>query len=287
MNSIALDPNFERNKNAKAFIITISICLLLFLFFLLNQWSLPTIPPPLADEGIEVNLGNSETGLGTVAPQAIGEPSQNENNSTPQTSSQPIAPTDQLDDKGDEVINPITPKVETPKPITKPVVAVVKAPVKPVVNPTPKPPSPKALFSGGTKKNQGGNNSNVDNGFKNQGIAGGSGDQGHPNGNPNSDSYKGNNSSGNGISIKSGLNGRKVAVRPTFQDDFSENAKVYVDVTVDASGKVLSASINPRGTTTTNANIRKIATTKALQIKFTPGTEEQSGTLFFDFKVTN
>ncbi len=287
MNSIALDTNFERNKNLKAFAITIAICLFLFLFFLLTQWSLPTIPPPLADEGIEVNLGTSETGLGSVAPQAIGEPSINENNSTPQTSSQPIAPTDKLDDKGDEAINPITPKVETPKPIVKPVTPVVKAPVKPVVNPTPKPISPKALFSGGTKKNSGGNNSSIDNGFKNQGVAGGSGDQGNPNGNPNSDSYKGNNSSGNGISIKSGLNGRKVAVRPTFQDDFTENAKVYVDVTVDANGKVLSAVVNPRGTTTVNQSIRKIATTKALQIKFTAGTEEQSGTISFDFKVTN
>jgi outer membrane biosynthesis protein TonB len=284
MNSIALEPNFERNKNLKALGITVLICLLLFLLFLLTQWKLPTIPPPIVDAGIEVNLGSSETGLGDVAPQAIGEPSQNQNNSTPQAT-QPTTPTQTMDDKGDEEIN-ATPKPVITKPIIKPSVPVVKAPVKPVVNPTPKPPTPKATFPGGTKNN-GGNNSSVDNGFKNQGAAGGKGDQGNPNGNPNSDSYKGNNSSGNGINIKSGLTGRKIATRPSFTDEFTENAKVYVDVTVDVNGKVLTASVNPRGTTTTNANIRKIATTKAFQIKFTAGTEEQSGTIFFDFKVAN
>ena len=42
---------------------------------------------------------------------------------------------------------------------------------------------------------------------------------------------------------------------PSFEDDFNENAKVAVDITVDAGGNVTSASVNPRGTTTTNANV--------------------------------
>lgn len=284
MNNINLERTFERNKNMKALGITLMICAALFLFFILTSWSLPTIPPPLADEGIEVNLGNSETGLGDVAPQAIGEPSQAQNTATlPQTTSTPTE--NNIDDKGDEAIAS-TPKPMTPTPIVKPTVPVVKAPVKPIVNPTPKAPTPKAVL-GPTKSTTGGNKSDIDNGFKNQGMSNGKGDQGSPNGNPNSDSYKGNASSGNGFNIKSGLTGRKVAIRPTFQDDFTEDAKVAVDITVDANGKVLSASVNPRGTTTVNAKIRKIATTKALQIKFTAGAEEQSGTIVFDFKVTN
>ena len=57
---------------------------------------------------------------------------------------------------------------------------------------------------------------------------------------------------------------------PSFEDDFNENAKVAVDITVDASGRVTSATVNLSGTTTTNANIRSIATRKARQLKLNP-----------------
>jgi len=282
MNTIALDSNFERNKNIKAFTYTVLICLLLFFFFFLTKWTLPSIPPPTANEGIEVNLGNSETGSGDIAPEAIGEPSQEQNN-TPQPSTAIAAPTEEkVDENGELPVLP-TPKSVTPKTNTP----VIKAPIKPVVNPTTKTPTPKAVFTGGIKTNTGGNNSDTYNGVKNQGIAGGKGDQGNPNGNPNSDSYNGNNTSGNGIKIKSGLDGRQIAKTPSFQDEFNENAKVAVDVLVDASGKVLAANVNPRGTTTTNSTIKQIAKNKAMLIKFSAGNEEQKGTISFDFKVTN
>jgi hypothetical protein len=284
MNTIAIDINFERNKNTKALGITIFICALLFLVFTFIKWSAPTIPPPTVNEGIEVNLGNSETGLGDVAPQAIGEPAQ-EQNSTPLQSTTTATPIEEnIEKNGDLPITPDT-KPTIVKPIAKPIIPIVKNSTKPTLNPTPTPPTPKAVFAGGTKKNTGGNNSDTYNGVKNQGVAGGKGDQGNPNGNPNSDSYHGNNTSGNGINIKSGLTGRHIATRPNFEDDFNENAKVNVDVIVDATGKVTSAMVNPRGTTTTNSNIKKIATLKAMQIKFSSGSNEQTGTLSFDFKV--
>ena len=290
MNSTIIDIRFEREKNLKALGITFSICAVLFFLFLYTQWSQPQIAPPLADEGIEVNIGNSETGIGDIAPQSIGE-NMAESNSTPSPEelAQPIAE-NTIDDKGDvpiattpitkPIIKTVTPPKEIIKPTTNPV-------VKPEVKPTPKPPTPKAVFSGSTTQNNSGNNSDSYNGIKNQGIAGGNGDQGNPNGNPNSDSYNGNSSSGSGINIKSGLTGRRIAIKPKFEDEFNENAKVAVDVKVDASGKVLSATVNPRGTTTTNANIRQIAKNKAMQVKFTTGAEEQSGTIVFDFRVTN
>ena len=283
MNSIIIDKNFEKEKNLKALGITLLVCLLLFLFFLLTRWSLPTIPPPIADEGIEVNLGNSETGLGDIAPQAPGEPAQ-EQNSNPAPTTQQNTQENNIDDKGDEPISS-TP-VKTVVPVVKPVAPTVKAPIKPVVNPTPKVQTPKAVFGGGPKNNTGGNKSDSYNGVKNQGIAGGKGDQGNINGNPNSDSYNGNNSSGNGgIRIKSGLTNRHITTMPKFEDDFNENAKVAVDITVDANGKVTSATVNPKGTTTTNPNNRQIAIKKAYQIKFNSSSEEQSGTIVFDLKV--
>jgi hypothetical protein len=283
MNSIIIDKNFEKEKNLKALGITILVCLLLFLFFLLTRWSLPTIPPPITDEGIEVNLGNSEAGLGDIAPQAPGEPAQ-EQNSNPTASTQQNTQENNVDEKGDEPISSIPTKAVVP--VVKPATPTVTAPIKPVVNPTPKVQTPKAVFGGGVKNNTGGNKSDSYNGVKNQGIAGGNGDQGHPNGNPNSDSYNGNNSIGNGgIRIKSGLTNRHITTMPKFEDDFNENAKVAADITVDANGKVTFATVNPKGTTTTNPNNRQIAIKKAYQIKFNSNSEEQTGTIVFDLKV--
>jgi len=283
MNSILIDRNFEREKNIKAFIITTIICVILFFIFFLITFALPTIPPPLVDEGIEVNLGNSETGLGNIEPQAPGNPAESQNNN-PAPSQQNNTQESNIDDKGDEAINS-TIKNTIPAP-TKPVSAPVKAPIKPIVNPTPKVPTPKAVFGGGTKNNTGGNNSDTYNGVKNQGIAGGNGNQGVPGGNPNSDTYGPGGGNG-GINIRSGLSGRKVAFIPKFEDEFNRNAKVAVDVTVDASGKVIAAAVNLRGTTIADPKYKTIAIDKAYKVKFTGGSETQTGTIVFDFKVTN
>jgi len=66
--------SFEQEKNLKASAITLAVCLLLFLAFYFLKWTLPQIPMPTIGEGIEVNLGNSETGLGDIAPQSTGNP---------------------------------------------------------------------------------------------------------------------------------------------------------------------------------------------------------------------
>lgn len=289
--SASMQIGFEREKNYKAGAITATICFLLFLLFFYLQWTLPIIPLPATGEGIEVNLGNSETGIGDVAPTIPGSPSDKEEDSkTNPITSKPDQTNTKVnaDENGDEAVNNTEhakPKVETKaapeaKPTTKPVTNTTAS--KPV-------PKPKAVYKGGTSTNSSGNESDSYNGVKNQGVAGGKGDQGNPNGNPNSDSYKGNASSGtagNGVSIRSGLDGRRITKLPSFEDEFNENAKVAIDITVDQSGNVISASVNPKGTTTTNQNIRKIALQKARTLKLNPGSEaEQVGTIVFSFKL--
>jgi hypothetical protein len=75
---------------------------------------------------------------------------------------------------------------------------------------------------------------------------------------------------------------------PAFEDDFNENAKVAVDITVDQTGNVIAANVNPKGTTTTNSTIRNIALRKARTLKLNAAaSEEQSGTLVFEFKLRN
>ena len=118
-------------------------------------------------------------------------------------------------------------------------------------------------------------------------MAGGSGDQGRPGGNPNSDNYSGPGGRGNsGVSISRGLQGRRITGMPSFEDDFNENAKVAVDIKVDGNGKVISATYQPRGSTTSDASMKSIAIRKAMQVKFNSG-EESAGTIVFNFKLKN
>jgi hypothetical protein len=71
-----------------------------------------------------------------------------------------------------------------------------------------------------------------------------------------------------------------------FEDDFNENAKVAVDIIVNSSGQVIGATVNPKGTTTTNANIRNIAIKKAKMLRLNAGNDpEQKGTIVFSFKI--
>ncbi len=284
---------FEREKNVKALTYTLSVCVLMFLIFFFVKWTLPNVTPPPVMETMEVNLGNSDQGLGDVAPQIPGEPAAAKDEQyTPPAASQPAQQDQNI--TGDEnetddapVVNKTVKPVTKPSPVSTPVVAKPKAVTQPIVNPTPVPPKPKAVYKGGTANGSGGNGADSYNNVRNQGVVGGNGDQGSPGGNPNSDSYKGNGSSGsNGVRIKNGLGGRKIVHLPSFEDDFNENATVAVDVKVDASGKVTGAIVNPKGTSTTNGNIRAIALRKAYQLKLnTSDNDDQSGTIVFSFKL--
>ncbi len=291
-NYVTMSPAFENEKNMKASIYTAMVCALLFIVFFFVKWTLPLIPPPPIEEGIEVNLGNSDEGLGDIAPQVPGDPAKDQSQAFAPPQSSTPAPQEQ-NINGDENETDEAPIVGN---VVKPakVIDVVKntPPIKtttnvqPVANAAPTPPKPKAVYGGGTI-GTGGNGADSYNNVRNQGIAGGNGDQGSANGNPNSDSYTGNGgSSNNGVTIRSGLKNRKFTKLPSFEDDFNENAKVAVDIKVDKNGNVIAASVNPRGTTTTNAGIRSIATRKAMQLKLNAGDEdEQSGTILFQFKL--
>ncbi len=289
-----MDANFERNKNIKATIITVVFCLLLFIVFYYVQWVQPQTPPFIADTGIEVNLGNSETGSGDVAPQLPGDPAKdaatddNISNpiSLPNSESQQNVNADPNETNDVPVINNPPKKVEKVK---KEVTHTEENKNKKTANTNapslPKPKAEMGKYGGGN--GTGGNGGDTYNGVKSQGIAGGGGDQGNPNGNPNSDSYKGNSPSGkSGVSIRSGLSGRKINKYPNFEDDFNEPGKVAVDITVDNAGNVTNVTINPKGTTTPNKYMWKIAEAKARQLKLTPATaDSETGTIVFNFKL--
>lgn len=294
--------NFENEKNLKASAYTLLIVGSILALCFMISWTPPVAPPIPDDEGMEVNLGDSETGEGDVQPLIPGPPSAEIDEAsvatpppqTPVQSAEKAVETND-DDKEAPPVIANTPKV---KPKDKPVVKPLPEPIKEKTLPkeeakpieTPPAPKPKYVYKGNAA-GQGGNNASVLQQSSGQGIAGGKGDQGKINGDPNSDSYTGNGGSGTGgVSVSRGLQGRKINRYPSFEDDFSENAKVAVDIKVDDKGNVTAVSIQPRGTTTSNASMKTIALQKARQLKFNSnedGPEEDLGTIVFNFRIRN
>lgn len=294
--------SFERKKNTTAGAYTIILVGLLAMLFFVVSWT-PPIPNQIKEEeGIEVNLGDSETGLGDIQPLIPEDPALANTEvvpTPPEVSKNEPVEKEIETDENDKDAPPIIIKkpVEKPKikPTTKPVPEPPKAkPVveaKPIETPAPPAPKPKILYKGSTGDGKGGNNSDSYQNSNGQGISGGKGDQGKLNGDPNSDSYTGNGGSGTGgVAVSRGLQGRKINRYPSFEDDFSENAKVAIDITVDARGNVITATFQQKGSTTANSTMKGIAIQKARQLKFSPddaGTPEQIGTVVFNFRIKN
>lgn len=290
-----MNDHFESQKNMKASGYTALICGLLLAVFLFVKWTLPEIPAPPIEEGIEVNLGNSDQGLGTNQPFLPGKPSPKDQQSyTPPkavVAREEAVKDVETDDKDPDAPAVIKPTITKPNATKVPEREVVKnTPVKvtqPVSTPTPPAPKPKAVFKGVNGNGTGGNDADNFKKGGNEGVAGGSGDQGRPGGNPDSKNYDGPGGRGNsGVSISRGLQGRRITGLPSFEDDFNENAKVAVDIHVDENGRVISATYQPRGSTTSNASLKAIAIRKAHQVKFNSG-GESAGTLIFNFKLRN
>ncbi|MEJ7740135.1 MAG: hypothetical protein WKF97_22165 [Chitinophagaceae bacterium] len=287
---------FESQKNIKAGSYTLIICISLLLIFLFVKWTVPTFPQPAIEEGLEVNLGSSDAGLGTDQPYEPGTPAPREQvkYTPPQPTVSENADVKDVDTDDSEEDAPVVKKPPVVKPdATKiPEKEVVKdKPVKmiePVTNPVPPAPKPKAVFKGSAGTGTGGNDADSYKRGGNEGVAGGKGDQGKPGGDPNSKNYEGSGGRGNSpVSISRGLQGRRITGLPSFEDEFNENAKVAMDIKVDENGKVVSAVYQPRGSTTSAASLKAIAARKAMQIKFNPGSEESMGTIVFNFRLQN
>ncbi|MEJ7766320.1 MAG: hypothetical protein WKF89_00810 [Chitinophagaceae bacterium] len=292
-----MTPNFESRKNIRAGSYTLIICSCLLIMFFFIRWTTPAFPQPVIEEGIEVNLGSSDEGMGTDQPYEPGTPApQEQQRYTPPkatvTENTPVKEVETNDDEKEDapvVKKPPVPKADATKIAEKDIVKnpPVKA-TQPVENPVPAPRNPKAVFKGASGTGTGGNEADSYKKGNSEGIAGGKGDQGKPGGDPNSKNYEGNGGTGNsGVSISRGLQGRRFTSLPSFEDEFNENAKVAINIKVDETGKVTAAAYEPRGSTTSDASLKSIATRKAMQIKFNAGSEETSGTIIFNFKLRN
>jgi outer membrane biosynthesis protein TonB len=296
-NSTNMTEEFESKKNIQAGSYTALVVGLMLVIFFFVKWGLPPLPPPPVDEGIEVNLGNSDVGSGNDQPFEPGEPApvhpQQQVYTPPKAE---VAKEDVKDietnDKDEEAPVIKKPPVAKPEATKVPEKEVVKS--KPVKNPqpveAPAPPvrRPKATMGAINGTGTGGNEATTYKKGGNEGIAGGNGDQGAPGGNPDSKNYSGGGHGNSGIAIKSGLAGRSFTRVYSYQDDFNENATVAVDIRVDQSGNVTSASYQPRGSTTSESFYKEkaIEIVRKSKLNANPnGPEEQTGTVLVRFKV--
>ena len=290
MGSTAINHSFEAEKNRKALLYTACIVGAFLIISIFYTWPLQIPPIPTVQDLIDVNLGNEQEGMGTVQPLVKGERAP-DNQSVPshakarKVTEEPTRSVNADENNDNKDAAPVI-KVEKPKADAKEInkTSTEKASKKinpsPVVNPNPAPPKPKLpLYKGGN--GNGGNGATEDNGYRNQGYKPGNGDAGSPDG--KADAYGNSPGGRSGVSVVRGLSGRRPIHFPSMTDDFNENAKVYVDIKVDGSGKVVDAGI-ARGTTTSNSSLRNIAIEKAKQLRFPPSQNDiESGTILFVF----
>lgn len=254
----------ERKSKIAAIAGTILFHALMLVVLLLLAFHTP-LPLP-GEEGVEVNLGYSDNGMGDIQPEQPAE--------SPQAAAK--ASQNQADDQlvtenNEEAPAIVKKKVEKPK--TKPVtkrIPVVETPELPTVN-------QKAMYPGKSTKTSAGGN---------QGVTGKPGDQGSPNGTPGSPNYVGNGGKGNGISFNLGGRGSLSLPKPNYNSP--EQGKIVVTIIVNREGKVIYASAGAKGTNISEINLRQQAESAARKTLFEPDTDrnhsdEQKGTITYNF----
>lgn len=244
----------------------------LFLFFGF------TTPLPLpAEQGIAINFGSSDQGMGDVQPENSGDnQAQNDAPASRQTTASSSSGQQQVatqDVEAAPVVRPnpnhkVTPRNTDPTP--KPTETPVEDP-KPTVN-------TRALYPGAGSGARGGS----------QGQTGQPGDQGSRDGSRSTDRQGEGGRGGVTGSPEFNLEGRQITTRPNIADRSQSEGQVVVLIWVDQRGRVLRAQAGHRGTTIQNEALWEKCKAAALNARFSAvedGPEEQRGTITFLFKL--
>ena len=250
-----MDSN-EKNDKGIAVAGTIVVHALAVLVLFLMAFRTP-LPLP-GEEGVEVDLGMMNQGMGNIQPEKPVIP-QDAQPKQEQTQSK-----EDIVTQNDEE----APAIEQPK-VNKP------KQEKPAEETQPK-PNQRALYKGNNSPQAGGS----------EGITGQPGDQGNPNGMKDVHQYNGNGGQGNGAGYDLGGRGAKSLHRP--DDDFSEEGTVVIDIWVNPAGQVVRAEVATKGTTIINNTMRQKALQAAKRSTFAAdpnAPEEQHGTITYTFVI--
>jgi len=246
----------EKADKAVAIVGTIAVHALVLLVLFLMAFRTP-LPLP-GEEGVEVDLGMMDQGMGNIQPEKPAIPMAAQPKQEQSQTKEDIVT--QTDEEAPAIEKPKTTKPKQEKPAEEP---------KPQVN-------RRAMYKGNNNPQAGGS----------EGTTGQPGDQGKPNGLAGVRKYDGNCGKGNGTGYDLGGRGAKSLHRPN--DDFSEEGVVAVDIWVNRAGQVVRAEVAQKGTTIINNEMRQKAKQAALRSTFQSdpdAPEEQHGTITYTFVI--
>ena len=254
----------EKKSKRKGIIGTILSHALLMIAFLFM--GLKYQDPPPAEEGISINFGFSEQGLGEVEPESTEELTEIVEE---EIIEQQIESTEEIVTQS-LVETPVVEKTEKKKKIIKkeePKEEVIEE-KKPEVN-------KKALYPGSKKTKT-----------TSEGKKKGDGNQGSIDGDPNSEVYEGGGIGKNGTAYQLGSRKVEFKAKPTY--NLQVEGKVVVIITVDRLGNVINAIPGAKGSTTLNKQLLQRAKTAALKTKFNPkqtAPTNQQGKIVYHFSL--
>ncbi|MBR1799258.1 MAG: TonB family protein [Bacteroidales bacterium] len=216
--------------------------------------------PPIPEEGVEINVGDFDFGMGSSpvsqneASSQYAPPSSQEQTVTQETESSLSMPSN---NQTGSVTHPDA--VKTNKEENK----------EPEINKV-------ALFPGNRSKQTDGKS-------QSQGAANETGNQGKEYGTTNTNNYAGNSGRGNWT-----LAGRRAVSMPEVAYNSNVQGTVVIRIWVNQRGEVVRAEYEPKGSTTSNGYLVQQAKQAALQSKFNASTDapdEQNGTITYTFKI--
>ena len=262
-------PHFELEKNRKAFLYTVIICVTLLLLFFIIRWKILPPPEPVIADLMEINLGNNFDGYGDEQPLIKGPRGQARPN-IEKVQPQPV--------RNEEKVTP----EDDPEgaPVNKPEKTIRKTTTVPITPPVPKPQKPKMQYPGITKGN--GNNETTDNGYRNQGkTPGAPGDNGVPEGHP--DSY--GNTPGGKIGGPKVFGNRSIVNYYSFPGNLPK-ATIHIKARVEPDGRAHFLGFDNIRKSTDRGDAYKTAIIEYLShMKFNKSTEESVVVLQFNFNI--
>ena len=273
---------------------TIIIHLVVFLLLILVSFSFP--PPPEVEEGILVNFGTDETGLGMIEP---SPPAVQEETSPPPPSNiakkadeEPLLTQNTEEAPEVKKIDPEAEKkriekIEADKKKREELEAErIRKKQEDDERKRIEAEQQRQADIMNKTKNALANSKNAGTSSTSEGIAGGTGNQGDPRGSVDSNVRgEGGGLGDKGISYD--LQGRGFKKLPEPKYDYQDEGKVVVEISVDRSGKVTNAVPGKPGSTILNEYFLKVAKDAAMQASFEPKPDAplfQKGTITYNFK---
>ncbi len=260
---------------------------------LLIGFSVP--PPPEMEEGILVNFGTDETGMGLIEP----SPPAIQEETSPPPPAETAAATDEkalLTQNTEEApaVKKVDPeaekkrveKIEADKLRREELEAErIRKAREEVERKRIEAEQQRQSDIANRTKNALANSKNAGTTSTGEGVAGGQGNQGVPSGSV--DSQKRGDGSGLGNEgISYDLQGRGSGKLPKPKYDYQGEGKVVVEISVDRAGKVTQAIPGVKGSTTLDEYLLRVAKEAALEATFDPkpnAPQVQKGTITYTF----